>query len=99
MPDTVGVSCELPGLDVGGLERRGWDSRATRSHKGGEVQQKVKVFVTWTTGRRASTSHRSVGLRLALPFPRSWESLMTYFCHGLIVSGCWLSLPATWLAA
>jgi hypothetical protein len=46
MLDTVGVGCELPGLDVGRLERRGWDPRATRSHKGGEVQQKVKAFVT-----------------------------------------------------
>jgi hypothetical protein len=43
--DTAGVSCEAGDLDVGDLERRGWDTRVTRVHRGGEVQERVKAFV------------------------------------------------------
>jgi hypothetical protein len=48
--DTVGLSVEASGLDVADLERRGWDVRSTRMHRGGEVIERVKAFVTRTDG-------------------------------------------------
>jgi hypothetical protein len=77
MLDTVSVNCELPGLDVGRLEHRDWDSRATRSHKGGKVQQKVKAFVTLDNGAMCEYFASAGWLSVRAPLPRSWESLMT----------------------
>jgi hypothetical protein len=50
MIDTVGLSVEASGLDVGDLESRGWDVRTTRTHRGGEVTERIKAFVTRTDG-------------------------------------------------
>jgi hypothetical protein len=48
--DTVGLSCQVDGLDVGDLERRGWDTSVRRVHRGGEVQEHVKAFANLGNG-------------------------------------------------
>lgn len=49
MLDTVGVGCDLRGLDVRRLERRGWVPRTTRPARA-KCNKKVKPFVTLDNG-------------------------------------------------
>ena len=50
MIDTIGLSCELRDVDVDSLEASGWGVRVTRTHKGDEIDEKVKAFLTLDNG-------------------------------------------------
>jgi hypothetical protein len=50
MIDTVGLSCQVDGIHVDDLERRGWDTSTSRIHKDGEVQEHVKAWANLDNG-------------------------------------------------
>jgi hypothetical protein len=52
MIDTVGLSVEASGLDVSDLERRGWNVCTTRVHRGDDVIERRKAFITRADGVR-----------------------------------------------